>query len=197
MPLRNLAPYPFLRVMVVGDGKGHDMLQAHLTFAVGGEKGRGDIRQLQPLLHHGFGDAEARGHIGERRSLVDERLEGLELVGGMHRLALHVFRKADFSGIRVLIDDVAGNGPVRPRVSGLGQRLKREQPPASGHHGVFAALVLAHDQRLQQPMRRNRCGQFLDAFAAIGFADIAFPCEQFVQRDGDCIAHDPSPWLGC
>ena len=51
----------------------------------------------------------------------------------------------------------------------------------AGDDGIFAALVLAHNERLQKAMRGDGCCQLVEAAVRIGLADIAFPGEQPVQ----------------
>src|ERR1022692_3991580 len=40
----------------------------------------------------------------------------------------------------------------------------------------------------------DRCRQFIDAFVGVGFADVAFPREKFIEGDGDGLGHDRSPF---
>ena len=96
--------------------------------------------------------------------LVDQRLEGVELVGGMHRLALDVLGKADFRGVGYRRRGrVHGMAMVRLDGSGFREGFEREKPAASGDDGVFAALVFADDKRLQKAVRGDGRGQLVDA----------------------------------
>jgi hypothetical protein len=75
------------------------------------------------------------------------------LVGGMHWLALHVFRKADLGRIGIVVDDVARDFFVRLDGSGVREGFERQQAATPRDDRVFAAFVLAHDERLQRTMR--------------------------------------------
>jgi hypothetical protein len=164
-----------------------NVLQGHLSLAVCRDKLGADLGELEPLLHHGFGDPEPCGDIGGRHAALDQRPEGVELVGGMHLFALDVFGKADFRGVRFVIEDMARNIHVSLYRSGVREGFQSEKPPASGDDGVFAALVFPHNKRLKQAMRGDGRGQLVDAFIGIGLADVALPCEQLVQGDGGVV----------
>jgi hypothetical protein len=54
-----------------------------------------DARQLQPLPHHLHRDAEPRGDVFIAHAAIGQRLEGVELIGGVHGLVDFVFGKTD------------------------------------------------------------------------------------------------------
>jgi len=85
------------------------------------DEGRAHISEFEALLHHGFGDAEPRGDIGGRHSALDQRLERVEFVGGVHRFPLDVLGKADFRGVGLIAEDVARNTHVCLDGSGPGE----------------------------------------------------------------------------
>jgi hypothetical protein len=64
--------------------KGHQLFQRHGTGPVVGHQARRDVRQLQAALHHQRGHAEVGGNVLDGAAFLDQRGEGLELVGGVH-----------------------------------------------------------------------------------------------------------------
>jgi hypothetical protein len=52
--------------------------------------------------------------------------------------------------------------------------------------------VLADYERLQQAVRGDRCGQFVNALVGLGLADIALPGEKLVESDG-CVGRHNVP----
>ena len=75
--------------------------------------------------------------------------------------------------------------------AGLQQGCKRGEPAVAGDDGEFLA-VLPDDQRLQQAVGRDRCGQFVDALV-LRLADVAFPGGELVERDVGDVSHGYSP----
>jgi CHAT domain-containing protein len=136
------------------------------------------------------GNTETGCDIRWRHAAVDQRLECIVLVRGVHCFALHVFGKADFRRICFVGYDRAGDGMVRLNRASLRERLQRMAPPAPGDDGVFAALILPDDERLQETVRRDGCGHLGDVLVGIGLADIAVPGEELVQGDCGRDRHD-------
>ena len=100
-PLRpggQVFPDFFLLLVIVADGESHQAIERHFALAVERDQLRTDTRQLEALPHHLNRHAEPRGDILVAHLLIGQRLEGVELVGGMHGLADFVFGKADLAG---------------------------------------------------------------------------------------------------
>jgi hypothetical protein len=67
LPLRRIVERGFLRGVVVGDGKGHQLVKAHGIGAIVGHQARRDVRQLQAALHHQRRDGEIRRNVLDGR----------------------------------------------------------------------------------------------------------------------------------
>jgi hypothetical protein len=81
--------------MVVAERQRHQLVQVDAVLAVQRQQLRRQRRQLQAALHRQHRHAEARRHVLDALALVDQRLEGLELVGRVHGLAPAVLGEAD------------------------------------------------------------------------------------------------------
>jgi hypothetical protein len=102
----------------------------------------------------------------------------------MHLFAQRILDQTDFRGAHITGNDLAGDGGIGGDCSRLGKGSQRQKPPVTGDDGVAVALVLAHDKRLQKPVRGDGCGKFVQGFALAGLADIALPRDKFVQGYG-------------
>jgi hypothetical protein len=78
--------------------------------------------------------------VSSRKWKREPRHEGVELVGGMHRFALHVLGEADFRRVRAVIEDMARNIRVSLDGSGFGEGFERQEPASSGNYGVFCRV---------------------------------------------------------
>ena len=164
-----------LRGVVVADGEGHDVFEIDIALAVGLENERADIGEFQSPCDNGFGNAEPCGDVGCGQALIGEIAESLELVGRVHRLAHDVFGEADFRCIGCAVDDMARNGHVGFDPAVCGEDSKSHQASSAGDDRVFAARLLAHDERLQKPVGCDGSGEFVDSRIARGFPD--FPSQ--------------------
>jgi hypothetical protein len=99
--LRHSLPYPLLRLVIVGHGEGHDAFEVEFAFPVSGDDLGADIGELEPLPDNQRRHAEPGGDIVLAHAAISERLEGVELVGGVHGLADFVFGKADLGRRRI------------------------------------------------------------------------------------------------
>ena len=103
----------------------------HFALAVERDQLRADAGELEPLPHHCNGDAEPRGDIRVAHAAIGQRLEGVELVGGMHGLADFVFSKADLCRV-FHIERVARHEKIDRDLLLLRHAAERGKPSASG-----------------------------------------------------------------
>jgi len=184
LPLRRAVERSFLRGVVVGDGKGHQLFQGDGSGAVVGHQARRDVGEFQAALHHQRGHAEIGGNVLDGAAFLDQRGERLELVGGVHGFALHVLGEAHGAGGRIGHQQ-ARHVPILGDALFLRQQLQRGQPAASGHHFVMLAIGgQDDDQVLQQADARNARGEFWNGHAR-GLAHVALGLarQQLRQRD--------------
>jgi hypothetical protein len=73
----------------------------------------------------------------------------------VHRPAHDVLSKADFGAVRVAVDYATFEGQVGDNLAALGEGRQRQQPSLFGHDHELAACGFAHDEGLQQPVRRD------------------------------------------
>ena len=98
----------FLPGMVLGDGKGHQLVERQMAIAIDFHQLGRDRTQAQALLHHVRRHAEpGRNLLRAETAFIGELLERLELVGGMHFFPGDVFVKADLMRVVRRIDDTA------------------------------------------------------------------------------------------
>jgi hypothetical protein len=93
----------------------------------------------------------------------------------MYRRADDVLGKAQLGPVGFAVDKMTGNRIVLRERAVLCQRLQHEITTLPGDDGVFAALVLLDDERLQEPVRGDRCGKLADAVVCAGLAHVAGP----------------------
>lgn len=94
--------------MVLGDRKGHQLVERQIAIAIDFHELGRDRAQTQALPHHVRHHAEpGRNLLRAEAALVRELLERLELVGGMHVFPGDVFVKADLLRVVRGIDDTA------------------------------------------------------------------------------------------
>jgi hypothetical protein len=158
--------------VVVGDGKGHQLVQRHGIGPIVGHQARRDVRQLQAALHHQRRDAEVRRNVLDGSAFGHQRGEGLELVCRVHGFALHVLGEAGGAG-GAIGHQQARHLPFLGDAVLLRQQLQRGEATATGHHFVMLAIGgCNHDQVLQQAHALDARGQFGDGHAR-GLAHVA------------------------
>ena len=74
LPLRRIVVRGFLRGVVVGDGKGHQLVKAHGIGAVVGHEARRDVRKLQAALHHQRRDGKIRCDVLDGSAFGHQRM---------------------------------------------------------------------------------------------------------------------------
>ena len=172
---RQLRPDPLLGGVIVAEGEGFDLVEAHLAGAVEIEQGRGDAAELHALHDDRLGHSKPGCHVGGGGAVIDQLAIGLELVGGVHRQPDDVFDGADLGRVGVGREDPAVDRMLSGKRAGSSQLGESQVAATAGDNGVFAAGGLAHDERLQQAVCRDRGGQFGDPIGGSGLADIAAP----------------------
>jgi len=154
--------------VVVAQRERHQLVQVDAVLAVQRQQLRRQRRQLQPALHRQHRHAEARRHVLYALALVNHRLEGIELVGRMHRLAPAVFGKADLQ--RALgRHQLAQHLVFLRQPSALLQQQHRAAPPITSRDCKLqlarlasADLLLGDNQVVEQALRFDQRRHFLD-----------------------------------
>jgi hypothetical protein len=181
-------PNVFLLRMVIGEGEGGQFIEVQLLIAVGLHQHRADDGELEALLHHGGGDSEPCGDILRVHALLRmERMERLELVGGMHRRPDRVFSERDFEGIVAGLDGAADRLRLGDFLA-LGAEQLRLPPSfadgdkkAAGEYALRIVLRFNH-RALQHAVGGNRSGQRRDVgFRVRGLAGVARGFFELVQ----------------
>jgi hypothetical protein len=98
------------------------------------------------------GDAKARSDILVAHAVIRQRLEGIELVGGMHGLAHFVLGQADLDRI-LAVEHVADNGMVFGDLPVFFHQLERGKTPCPGDNFEPAFGGGLDLQILQKAMR--------------------------------------------
>ena len=94
--------------MVLGDGKGHQLVERQIAVAINFHQLGRDRAQSKALPHHMRRHAEAgRDFFRAKTAFLRQLLERLKLVGGMHVFPGDVFVKADFVRVVRRVDDAA------------------------------------------------------------------------------------------
>jgi hypothetical protein len=170
------------------------MGEGDFALAVGRDDKRANPRQFEALLHHGFGNAEARGDVGGTYAVFNEGEERLEFIGGMHLFQHGVFDEADFRGVHIRGDNMATDCGILSDGSRLRQREQGPKSPASGDDGIAPSPVLAHDKRLQKAVRGDG-RKSAQRLVGAGPADVAGPRSELVQGNGGGgrVSHGSSP----
>ena len=115
-PCGQVIPHFLLLLVIVADGERHQAIERHFALAIKRNQLRTDTGELEPLPHHLNRHAEPRRDILVAHLLIGQRLEGDELVGGMHGLADFVFGKADLCRV-FAVDRVARHEKIEVRSS--------------------------------------------------------------------------------
>lgn len=165
LPLRHIVERGLLGGVIIGDGQDHQLLQGDAAGPVIRHQARRDVRQFQTAQHHQRGHAEVGGDILDGATFLDQRGEGLELVGRVHLLAQQVLRKADGAG-RGVRHQQARHLEVGGDALFLRQQLQGSQAAVAGHHLVMLAISGEDDDKvLQQANAGNARGQLVDGQA--------------------------------
>ena len=181
-------PDLFLARMVGGEGEGHDVLERHLLGDVELEKPGRDGGEAQALPDDLRRDEETRRDVVFGEALVDQRLEGAELVDGVQGLALRVLGEGIFLGDAGIAHD-AGDGHGLVQALGLHKAFEGAIAPAAGRDLVEAGFfaVRADDgadiEVLQQAAAGDVLGQCLDRHAGLHGADVGLAQDQLVEGD--------------
>ncbi len=110
----------------------------------------------------------------------------------MHRLSLDVLGQRGFRRI-VQWHDPAGDRLVAGNGLRLGEFSQRLQAAAAGLHRIASLVSFRDDQVLQEAMRRDGRGEFINAHRRLGLADIALSRNQLRQSDHGDVGHCISP----
>jgi len=102
----------------------------------------------------------------------------------VHRHAHHVFGQADFGRIGVAVDDLAQDRQVERHLVACGQHRQGQVAALPGDDGELAARRFTHRKRREQPVRRDGCGELLDAVGGTGLADVGLGGDELVQWNG-------------
>jgi hypothetical protein len=157
--------------VVVGDREGHQLLQRQFFLTVEIHQERADAGQFQAL-----GDQQHRGteplrHFLDAAAIIDQSAEGLELIGGVHRLSHVVFGEGDF-GVVLTGQYVAADRNVLGQLFALGKQFERRQSPPSGNNLIAVVRDGPHLQILQEAVGGDAGGKLVDADLASGLAYI-------------------------
>ena len=183
LPCRRIVERAFLRGVVVGNGKGHQLVKAHGLGAVVGQQARRDVGEFQAALHHQRRDGKIRCNVLDAAAFGHQRGECLELVGGVHGFALHVLGEAGRAG-GAIGHQQARHVPFLADAALLRQQLQGGKATASGHDFVTLAVSgRGDDQVLQQAHTLDGCGQFGNGHAR-GLAHVA-PVGRDTSRDSE------------
>ena len=166
--------------MIVGQRQRHQLIELQAVLPVQRQQLRRHGGELEPPLHFQHRDAEPRRHVLEALALLDQRLEGVELVGRVQRLAAAVLGDADLERALArhpLAQHLVRGGQAPP---GL-QQQQRAPPPFTGHDrearlagparcarpalaspSAVACQRLGDHQVVQQPLRVDQRRQLLD-----------------------------------
>ncbi len=203
-----LLEHGFLPRMIVGDGIGAKLVERQYAIPVTLHQHRADGGELQPLFHHTGRHAEAGRDILVAQPLLNmQRMEGVELVGGMHGCSHFVFREADFEGVMLALQHTADRLGLGDFLALRAEQLRQPPPFADGDEIIAGRnslrITLGLDHRaLQQPVRRDGRGECLDmrrlmrhpAGIARGFLELVERNKQggagLDFRNGSGLGHD-------
>jgi hypothetical protein len=171
-------------------GLGH--VERDRTFGERFEDARRERGQAQTSFDETDSETEAARHVFGRSPRIDDRSEGLRLVGGVHRQTLEVLGKAGLTHIAFLaFDDEASDLMAFGQGALFGQRLQRGETATAGLDLELAALSFAHDEVLQQAARSNVCPQLEVGQHVARLANVARARDELLQ--GNRLDHGCSP----
>src|ERR1700687_4502222 len=101
-----------LRRMVIGNSEGDELVYVQPVLSVRLQQERSAFRKLQQLENVAFRTPATRCDIGGAVAGVDESLECLEFIGGMHVFPQGVRDKAQFFSVDRALIDLAGDRVV-------------------------------------------------------------------------------------
>ena len=157
--------------MIVADGEGHEAVERHFALAVERDQLRADTASLSRCRTTGRVTPNRAAISSSLMPLIGQRLEGVELIGGMHGLADFVFGKADLGRI-LAVQHIARHRMIGLDLLLLRHQLERGEPPRTGDDLEGAVAGGLHLQVLQQAVRVDAGGKLLDAVHAVGLAHI-------------------------
>ena len=182
--------------MVMRHREGHELVERDAVLGIDVEQRRGDRGEPQALTDHGRGDIEAGGDILLAHAAPDQRLESLELIERMERLAVNILGEAVFlsrdRGGRVA--DVAGDRCGLRKTLGLDQQFERPEPATAGRDledAGFHAVAVQHRadvEVLKKAAVADILGQFRDRDAGLGLADVGLAQDELVEGDVATLA---------
>jgi hypothetical protein len=121
-------------------------------------------------------------------TLIVELLEGLELIGRVHAGTDDVLGQADLRRVAVGLHEARDRFglldplPFREELEGLAPALAGgDEIPACC--AAFTVQLRFGNQRLEQPMRRDACGELLEPDIRTGLAGIGRRALQLAQRN--------------
>ncbi len=145
--------------MILGDGKGHQLVERQTAIAVSLHQLGRDRAQAQALPHHMRRHAEPRGDLLRAiPAFLRQLLEGLELVGGMHVLARDVFVETDLVRVVRRVDDTADRLGLLDLLALDAEKLRQPAAFANGDeiatcHLAIPIMLRFHHKVLQHPFR--------------------------------------------
>ena len=149
----------FLPGMVLGDGKGHQLVKRQIAVAIDLHQLGRDRAQAQALPHHMRRHAEPGGDfLRAKTAFLRQLLERLELVGGMHVLAGDVFVEADFVRIVRGIDDAADRLGLLDLLALDPQKLRQPAAFADGDEIEPGRRAVRIQFRLDDKVLQNALG---------------------------------------
>ena len=114
--------------------------------------------------------------------MIEERLEGVRLIDGIHRNALHVLGQRCLGGV-VGIDETTRDRIVARNRARLRQQFQRRVTAGAGHDLELILSTLLHRKILQKAMCGDRGRQRFDVRLRIGFAHIRWRSDELVEWD--------------
>ena len=176
LPVEEIVPHTFLRRMVVGDGEGLQGFKIEVARAVGREYNGRHTRQRQALPDGQFRHAEADGDFGGAIAFLEPapRHASNWSAGCM---ATRTTFSARLSSVSSGPSPRSWQETLAPlsSVSGFRQPLQSKVTALPGDDCESALRGLADQQRVNQPVRRNRRREFVKAGFDSGLADVALP----------------------
>ena len=175
--------------MVAGDGERHQLLQRHAVLGIDVEELGTDSGEPQALANDDGGDEEARGDLLDPLALLDEALEGVELVERVQVDPLDILGEAVLLGADAVaaVANDARNGRGLGEALALHEQVEGAIAPTARRHlehaGVLAVAVEdgPDAQRLEQTAPADVIGQLVNRDAGLHAPDIRLGQDEFVE----------------
>ena len=120
-----------LAIMVIRQRESHHAFEGEITGTeLLDDLGR-DTSEFQTAAHQVDGDAELQRDLVFTAPFADHFVEGLKLIGGMHRSALEVFGGGGEDSVALIFDE-AGHRMISRNVAVLSQLLQRLETSTAG-----------------------------------------------------------------